>query len=398
MKKPVSLVAALAALTVASAASAEPMDPAIERLVLDPACHDDGDGPLALGQYNDSEANLAALERGPGLRRWCAPDHAAFKKLVGQYGFALAPTAMHSARTTGFGGFHLSMEMAITDIDEGKRYWKEGSQGKVDPSTNRPSRRNPSPATALTLYTAKLRKSFGFGLELTAAVGFMPETSIVSGGADTRLSLLEGFRSGLPGILPDVAVGAGVRTITGTPQFQLTTVGLDTQVSKPLPIADSSILTPWVGYQYLWIFGDSGLVDLTPGTDPLGYCNYAGQNVPGNADPEKTLFDGQPVCQGGSPLDFNNNVVFNQARLERQRLLFGLNYRYEMVSIGAQFITDIVDPADAQVGDEKTTISVPVRDANGQITGYERQKVKDDQLLEGAPRQWTLVFELGTMF
>ena len=109
-----------------------------------------------------------------------------------------------------------------------------------------------------------------------------------------------------------------MRTITGTPQFQLTVAALDAQICKPLPIQDSPILTPYVGYQYLWIFGDSGLVDLTPATDAVGYCNYAGQNVPGNTDPNAgqaastAVNDGQPVCNGGSPLDFNNNVVFNK--------------------------------------------------------------------------------------
>jgi hypothetical protein len=365
-------LAALAALGVAvlasSGARAEPMDPALDRLVLDPRCRD------AAGVYQDSDANLDALQSGPGRRRWCAPDHGQFKKIINQYGFALAPTAMHSARTTGFGGFHLSIEAALTRIDDESDYLEDGTQGPRDQSANRFSVRNKNPDQFLQVYSAKFRKSFGFGLELTGVVGFMPKTNIISGGADARLSLLEGFREGIPGIIPDLAVGGGVRTITGTPQFQLTIAGLDVQISKPLPIADSSVITPWVGYQYIWIFGDSGLVDLTPGTDPIGYCNYAGPNVPGNRDPAKPNADGQPVCAGGSPLDFNNNVVFDKVRLERQRLIFGLNYRYEMVVVGGQFITDIVDPADAQNSDA------------------------DKKLLEGVPRQWTLVIELGAMF
>jgi hypothetical protein len=219
----------------------------------------------------------------------------------------------------------------------------------------------------------------------------MPKTSIVSGGADVRLSLLEGFRSGIPGILPDIAAGGGVRTITGTPQMQLSIAAFDVQVSKPLPIADSSILTPWVGFQYLWIFGDSGLVDLTPSTDAINYCNFAGPNVPGNRDPSKAVVDGQPVCRGGSPLDFNNNVVFDKARLERQRLLFGANYRYEMVMFGIEFITDIVDPADAQSGDDKTTVLVP--GGGGQTVEQD-----DEETLKDEDRQWTIVLELGAMF
>jgi len=40
------------------------------------------------------------------------------------------------------------------------------------------------------------------------------------------------------------------------------------------------------GYHGLLEPSGTGLVDLTPGTDALRYCNYAGQNVPGNTDPD----------------------------------------------------------------------------------------------------------------
>ncbi len=342
------------------------MDPALERLVLDDRCR------TPTGAIVDDQATMDLVLQATG-RETCSPDHVAFKKLMSQYAFALAPTAMHSARTTGFGGFHFSLEAAYTSIDDDATYWRQGTQGSVDPSSGRASIRNTSPAALLSVYSAKIRKSFGFGLELTGAVGFMPKTNIISGGADARLSLLEGFRTGAAGILPDIAVGGGVRTITGTPQFQMTVVGLDVQISKPLPIADSSIITPWVGFQYLWTFADSGLIDLTPGTDAISYCNFSGPNVPGPNN-SSNEYNGQPVCNGGHPRDFNNNVVFNKVRLERQRLMFGANYRYEMVMLGAQFITDIVDPADAQNSDA------------------------DKADLANEDRQWTVVVELGAMF
>jgi len=352
------------------------MDPALERLV--GVTNDDGTftptpgiGPETChpgGQWANDPS-------GRTVSRACAPDHGAFKRLISQYAFAFAPTAMHSARTTGYGGFHLSLESDYTSISSGRDYWKYGTQGPNDPSNGASSVKNDSPQSLLQLYSLKFRKSFGFGLEITGIVGFMPKTSIISGGADVRLSLLEGFRTGLGGILPDVAVGGGVRSITGTPQFQLTIASLDAQVSKPLQIQDSQVLTPYVGYQYLWIFGDSGLVDLTPGTDALRYCNYAGQNVPGNSTPDPATADnGQPICKGGSPLDFNNNVVFKSARLERHLLIFGLNYRYEMVMLGGQFLIDAVPPADAQ------------------------NDAADKEILKGEDRQYTLSFELGAMF
>jgi hypothetical protein len=351
-------------------ARAEPMDLALERLVSNAGSCLSADGT---GRFQPTTPNTR-----------CEPDNIAFKKLVNQLGFALAPSAMHSARTTGYGGFNLALEATYTNISSDADYWKRGTRGAPDPSTNKSPTSNQSPASLIQQYSLKLRKGFGFGLEITGVVGFLPQTSLINGGADVRMAVLEGFRTGILGILPDIAVGGGVRTITGSPELQLTTVGLDAQISKPITIQDSSVLTPWLGYQYVWIFGDSGLVDLTPGTNAIGACNYAGPNVPGNPDPNKktapnaqgqtqNVYDGQPVCNGGSTRDFNNNVVFNPVRVHRQRLIFGLNYRYEMVAVGAQFMTDLLSPSDANSGVNKSD-------------------------LQGEARQWTLALDLGAMF
>src|SRR3954469_22158867 len=321
------------------------MDLALERLVQNASTCLSADGA---GRFQPTSAQD------------CRPDNLAFKRLVSQLGFALAPPAMHSARTTGFGGFNVAFEASYTSLASDADYWKRGTQGATDPSTKQAATSNQSPASLLQQYSLKLRKGFGYGFEVTGVVGFLPQTSLINGGADVRLAVLEGFRTGALGILPDIAVGGGVRTITGTPELQLTTVGVDVQISKPLPIQDSSVLTPWLGYQYVWIFGDSGLVDLTPGTNAVQACGYTGPNVPGNPDPNKAftdasgkvhnVYDGQPVCSAGSTRDFNNNTVFNAVRVHRQRLIFGLNYRYEMVMVGAQFMTDLLSPSDANSG------------------------------------------------
>src|SRR4026207_1703716 len=142
-------------------ATAEPMDPALERLVIDPRCRND------LGVYQDSDSHLDALAAGRGRRSWCAPRHASFKKMMNQYGFAFAPTAMHSARTTGYGGFHLSLEANYTSISSDEDYWHKGTQGTRDAITNEASTENTDPPGLLQVYSLKFRKGFGFGLEVT---------------------------------------------------------------------------------------------------------------------------------------------------------------------------------------------------------------------------------------
>jgi hypothetical protein len=392
-------------LSAAPEALADSLDPALSRLVLDRRCHADdpdmnGVFDANVGQFNDDDATrLAVVARHQALgltgnlQGECRPDHAAFKRLVNQWGFALGPNSMYPARSTGFGGFEFTLQASYTGIDNGQSYWQLGTQGERDPNTGAAAIVGDPPGV-IQLYGLNIRKSFPFGFEALANVGFVPNSSIINGGADVRLSLLEGFRQGIGGYFPDVAVGAGIRTISGTDQMQLTTVALDARVSKPFPIASSSVLSPYVGFQYLWIFGRSGLIDLTPATDPLGYCGFQGPNIPGpsrsrSADPNAG-FDGQPVCippggaVAGSNIDFNNNVVFQEANLERQRMLFGVHYRYELVTFGAQFMTDVVPPGKAQNSrdDEKDLQNC---DADGQNC-------------TDAPSQWQVSVQGGVAF
>ena len=155
----------------------------------------------------------------------------------------------------------------------------------------------------------------------------------------------------------------------GSPKFFLTTVGFDGQISKPFTLADAAVLTPFVGAQYLIIYADSTVVDLTPNVDPLQQCGYAGQ-APQTGTPicNNKLVTGpnQYVDNNG---DFNNNVTFQKARFHRWRGIAGLTYRYEIFYLAGQFAMDMEDP--------------------GAENGY---------LGVSGPRQWTVSLETGVFF
>jgi hypothetical protein len=373
------------ALIVASAARsarADSMDPALERLVI-------GKGCLAAGATGSIYDPASSYTR-------CETNDLAFAKLISQYGFALAPTANHAARTTGYGGFRLALEGGYTTIDKNSDYWKKGTQGPPDNVSNMASVENLDPAGVLQNYSLKFTKGFPFGLEIAGVFGWLANTSIVSGGADVRMALFEGFHSGVGGFFPDVAAGGGVRTIGGTSQFKLTIASVDAQLSKPIPIAGTIILQPYVGYQWVHIWGDSGTIDLTPNTDPLGQCGYRGHNNPATPDPSKTAYDGQPVCSGSSA-DFNNNVVFDAVRLMRHRIDFGLQMRYQMIHLGVHAITDLVSAAAANT--DKVSVRDPA-DPSGR-TQLSLNKYEDDPRTEGddaVGKQWTVAVEGGAQF
>lgn len=345
----------------------------------------DGRFTEKFGQIVDDESTRLAIASKyvamglPAHDGLCLEDSVAFKRLISQWGFALAPNGTYGARSTGYGGFNVSLQASYTTIENRAEYWRLGTEGRR--GTDGTAAQIGDPPALLSQYSLNVRKNFGLGIEAMANVGFVPASSLINGGLDIRVSLFEGFRSGIGAVLPDLAVGGGVRTITGTAQFQLTTVAVEGRLSKPIVIADSSILTPVIGYQYVWIFGRSGSIDLTPATDALEYCGYAGAAIPrdGEVDPDA---DGQAICAGGTSLDYNNNVVFDEANIERQRLLVGLNYRYEYLTVGAHVLTDLLPPAEAQ--------------------SSERDKLALSNCSGGKCRsidsQWQLNFEAGFAF
>jgi hypothetical protein len=339
------------------------MDPTPERLILQPTLPPGT--PLGLDCQSIQAGNnpqVFLTATGQTTNNYaCLPNNVAWANLMSELGYAIAPSAFHPARTTGFGGFALSLEASFAHINAnavdstGTQYWHKGTQGGVDPSTHQYSLVDNNPDSILQIYTLKARKGLGFGFEVTGALGYVANTSLWVGGADVHWAVLEGYRTGLLGYLPDVAVGGGVRTLGGSPKFFLTTVGIDAQVSKPITLADSAVLTPYIGAQRLYIFADSTVVSLTPNVDPLQQCGYQGSNVPDNPKASPP-YDGQPVCSnklmapGGGTVpnngDFNNQVTFARLRAQRWRGIAGVAYRYEVLWLAGQFATDLEDPGD----------------------------------------------------
>jgi len=326
----------LGVLTGLAEARAAPMDPAPSRLVTQPGlpagftCQEIAQNPNLVLQ--------APFPTGALPNDYpCLPNNVAWANLMSELGMAIAPTAMHPARTTGYGGFDLSLEATFTHINAnavagGLAYWRVGTQGPGDPDSY------------IQVYSLKASKGLPFGFEVAGTVGYVARTTLWVWGADARWALLEGYRTGLLGALPDVAFGAGVRSVSGASTFYLTTVGIDGGLSKPFSLRDSAILTPHVGVQQVIVFADSAVVDLTPSVDAYQQCGYMGEN------------GGTPVCSqtlaNGAPndADFNNITSFQRARVYRWRALAGVDYRYEIVSLAAQFAMDVTAPGAENAG------------------------------------------------
>lgn len=368
MKAAAAALAFGAAFVTSASASAGDMDPATERFVAQPAGLPAGHSCQSIAAF--PEAAVAAGLRPQDLG--CRPDHASFQNMVSELGFAIAPNAFHPARTTGIGGFRFGVEASYTRISPGRTatatggtapYWQVGTRGAEDPNSRELPSRNGEPDSLLQIYTVKAMKGLPLGFELGGSLGYVANTSLWVVGGDLRWSLLEGFREGVLGYLPDVSLGGGVRTLTGTSRFYLTTLGVDVKLSKPIPLADSAQLIPTLGFQRLMIFGDSNVVDSTPNVDALDQCGFDGPNPTTGAPSCRNRYSNGQEANG----DFANSFTFQKVRTHRNRALIGLHYKYEILWLGSQFAFDLSHP----------------RDENPVLVGG---------------RQWTLSFELGASF
>ncbi len=208
---------------------------------------------------------------GGGTRAYC-PDNAAWANLMSELGGSALPIVMSPARTVGYGGFQLAVEGSITGIDGGDSFWEGGTEG--DERAGGEACAGVTPGLGCNrfandvLFWSRLmaRKGFPLGFELGTGFSYLNNTSLWAWALEVKWSLFEGFRHGLPAVIPDVSVRGMVNTVVGDPEFNLTTPSVDITISKPLIAFGTTRITPFVSWQVGWIFADSELVDSDAGS------------------------------------------------------------------------------------------------------------------------------------
>lgn len=325
-----ALVAVAICVALPSAVDAQAMNVTLARLRIDSmADPDDACSPQVLSPDGVTFTN----------RAFCADD-AAWQGVAQQLGISMAPPVLTPGRTLGPAGFYVGLEGWISNISGGRGFWKRGTEGDA---TSAIEEENRFAANALYWQRLQVRKSFPLGFELGTSMAHLFGTSYWSLGLDIKWSILEGFRTGGEGFIPDIAIRGAVQTLLGESEFNLTIPSVELIMSKSIVIASAGTLTPYIAGQYVWILADSELVDLTPQQD---------------------------AASTGSPHDYNNNDVFSQVRSSRIRGVIGAQGRYGVLTITGAVVFDL-NQVDDPTSDEPNMM---------------------------LPRQWTANFGLGLSF
>ncbi len=320
------------------------------------------------------------------------PHNSAFRSIMSELGVVFAPNILAPADTSGYIGYGFSLEFGFVKINPQNKsksftiseqgdgsglsqfdgitvpelpYWRAAQAvGPLAFNQGNISSTDGTSAGAYQRMMSELPSTFAPTISLMARKGlWLPIPSIELGlgvkhligsrmwapTASAKFSLTEGFQ-GWP--LPAFAIRGSVSRLLGTPAFNMTVVGLDFSLSHHFGIASTFNLTPYIGYQLLWIVADSEVLDATPGVDAMDETAKLNPN-----DPQKLNRCQHSDCRGyfsfASQSDILRNRFFLGARLNFYLVSLLFDYSVFFSGSTADDLAAALNPSGHLSGDLK---------------------------------------------
>ena len=185
-------------------------------------------------------------------------DNSQFRSLSSELGVLMAPKPVDTADSLGLSGFAVSADVSLNTISNTEKYWTDttrGTPGKMAPTLQVMGRKGLWPgievgAGATHLFNSRMWTISGYG----------------------KFALHEGFHH-LP--IPSIALRGMFSRLIGAEDMNMTTASADVSISHVFGLGKTVNLTPYAGYQALFIVARSGVLDVTPTTDE--YLNPSGK-------------------------------------------------------------------------------------------------------------------------
>ncbi|KAA0258551.1 hypothetical protein FHQ18_05175 [Deferribacter autotrophicus] len=164
-----------------------------------------------------------------------------FEDLSKEIGVALQFNPMSPAEPLGITGFDVAAELVVTDINEGKKYWKAIFNDQ-------------DPYSYISVPRLHIQKGLPFGIDVGGMYTYVPGTNIRLWGVELKYAILKGNVA-----MPAVAIRGAFSKLEGVDELDVNTQSLDLLVSKGF-----LMFTPYAGVTALRIHTKehSDLVDL----------------------------------------------------------------------------------------------------------------------------------------
>lgn len=184
-------------------------------------------------------------------------DNDAFRSLSSELGVLMAPKPVDTADSLGLSGFAISADLSINTIKGDAAYWTDATRGK--------------PGNVAPTLQVMGRKGLWPGVEVGAGATHLFNSRMWTINGYGKVALHEGFHH-LP--IPSIALRGMFSRLVGAEDMNMTTGSVDVSISHVFGLGKTVNVTPYGGYQALFIVARSGVLDVTPKTDE--YLNPTG--------------------------------------------------------------------------------------------------------------------------
>lgn len=278
------------------------------------------DNDIVLSRFATFDPQQFALDDEPCVNA-CGevqPNRQLFEGLARDLGQVLGPRVGAPAETLGQAGFAVNFMTSLSFIPSDEEYWQLGVEDQ-------------DPSSSMLSGIFQVRKGLPFSFELAGNFGYLFNSEMFTLGTDLKWALNEGFY-----YFPDLAIRGSVNTVMGAPDLNMVTAGGDMSASKSFGLSGVMSLTPYVGYQMLFIVASSRLLNAYP-QDPRSPQFDRGDS--GTANPRRA-----------GATTFNPEFVFEQYDTTVNRFFFGARLNVWVLSFVAEGIIADVSQANFSIG------------------------------------------------
>ncbi|MGQ0505374.1 MAG: hypothetical protein ACT4TC_08635 [Myxococcaceae bacterium] len=188
--------------------------------------------------------------------------NANFRAFARELGVAMSSVNLMPPETLGHAGFAVSAELSsvfMSARDPSNGGCTTAQEGCFLMPTQSQLGGTPFNGTWL-MPSIHLRKGLPLSLELGTRIAWLDRSRMASITGEVKWALNEGFA-----YLPDIGVRAHATRLLNARDFEVTSGGIDLGVGKQFAIGGMLTVTPYVGWNLIWVGAASSSVDFNPG-------------------------------------------------------------------------------------------------------------------------------------
>lgn len=164
-----------------------------------------------------------------------------FRSFARQLGAAITSVNLSPPETLGHSGFDFSAELSVVDFQGGTLPTEGEFKGP------------------LLIPSLHVRKGLPYSFEIGARAAWIEKSRMGAGTLEFKWAINEGFT-----YLPDIGIRGNVTKLVNGRDFDITCGGLDLGIGKQFAIAGMITITPYVGWNLLFVGATTGSVDFRP--------------------------------------------------------------------------------------------------------------------------------------